>query len=181
MFSDGHGANGGDAQISIQDLLDPLHGKPGYSSLRKRLQHIEKKPMTVQAPLPRVERERLERKVAYDHTKKDMTKWEPLVKRNREAPTIYFEEDVDIGYSTVGAIASEFRPRTDFEKKMAQLVQDPEIVDAHQKDGDKLLTLNKVIGCRRKLIELWVQFIFCSFIVISVDIMMRSICIFRML
>ncbi|CAA6669107.1 unnamed protein product [Spirodela intermedia] len=144
VFSDGHGANGGDAQISIQDLLDPLHGKPGYSSLRKRLQHIEKKPMTIQAPLPRVERERLERKVAYEHTKKDMTKWEPLVKRNREAPTIYFDEDVDIGYSTVGAIASEFRPRTDFEKKMAQLVQNPEIVEAHQKDGDKLLTLNKI-------------------------------------
>ena len=101
--------------------------------------------MAIQAPLPKVEREKLERKVAYDHSKKDMTKWEPLVKKNREAPTIYFDEDVDIGYSTVGAIACEFRPRTEFEKKMAELVHDPEIVEAHKKDGDKLLTLNKVI------------------------------------
>ncbi|KAI4341677.1 hypothetical protein MLD38_026371 [Melastoma candidum] len=31
----------------------------------------------------------LERKVANEHSKKDITKWEPLVKRNREAPTVF--------------------------------------------------------------------------------------------
>uniref|UniRef100_A0A1D1YGT4 Uncharacterized protein C57A7.06 n=1 Tax=Anthurium amnicola TaxID=1678845 RepID=A0A1D1YGT4_9ARAE len=144
VLSDVHVVDGGETQISIQDLLDPLHGMSGYSSLRKKLQRMENKSMAVQAPLPRVEREKLERKVAYDHSKKDMTKWEPLVKRNREAPTIYFEEDVDIGYSTVGAIASEFQPRTEFEKKMALLVRNPEIVEAHQKDGSRLLELNEI-------------------------------------
>ncbi|WOL01312.1 hypothetical protein Cni_G10028 [Canna indica] len=133
-----------DGRISIHDLLDPLHGKPGYSSLRKRLTQLEKKPMTVQAPLPKVEREKLERKVAYEHSKKDMTQWEPLVKRNREAPTLYFGEDVNLGYSTVGAIAAEFEPRTEFEKKMALLVRDPEVVEAHKKDGARLLELNKI-------------------------------------
>ncbi|XP_078435662.1 U3 ribonucleoprotein (Utp) family protein [Wolffia australiana] len=144
VFADSHSAFGGERPISIQDLLDPLHGKPGFSKLRKRLQDLEKKPMTVQAPLPKVQREKLEREVAYEHSKKEMTKWEPLVKKNREAPTIYFDEDVDIGYSTVGAIASEFKPRSEFEMKMAELVQNPEIAEAHRKDGDKILTLNKI-------------------------------------
>lgn len=134
----------GDGLISIHDLLDPLHDKPGYSKLRRRLDHLEKKQMPLQAPLPKVEREKLERKVAYEHSKKDVTKWEPLVKRNREAPTLYFDEDVNLGFSTVGAIASEFEPRTEFEKKMALLVQDPEVKEAHQKDGSRLLELNKV-------------------------------------
>lgn len=131
-------------KLSISDLLDPLQGKAGYGKLKKRLHGLEKKPMTVQVPLPKVEKERLERKVAYEHTKKDITKWEPLVKRNREAPTLYFQEDVDVGVPTVGAIASEFEPRTEFEKKMAALVRDPEVAEAHWKDGAKLLELNKV-------------------------------------
>ncbi|RRT64768.1 hypothetical protein B296_00033910 [Ensete ventricosum] len=133
-----------DGPININDLLDPLHGKPGFSNLRKRLQQLERKPLAVQAPLPKVEREKLERKVAYEHAKKDITKWEPLVKRNREAPTLYFDEDVNLGYSTVGAIASEFTPRTEFEKKMSLLVHNPEVVEAHNKDGARLLELNKV-------------------------------------
>ncbi|XP_008784750.2 uncharacterized protein C57A7.06 [Phoenix dactylifera] len=134
----------GDEQISIHDLLDPLHDKPGYSKLRRRLDHLEMKQMPLQAPLSKVAREKLERKVAYEHSKKDITKWEPLVKRNREAPTLYFDEDVNLGFSTVGAIASKFEPRTEFEKKMALLVQDPKVMEAHEKDGSRLLELNKI-------------------------------------
>lgn len=134
----------GGGEISIQDLLDPLHGKPGYSNLRKRLHQLESKPMTVHAPLRKVEREKLERKVAYEHSKKDITKWEPLVKKNREAPTLYFDNDVDLGYSTVGAIASEFEPRTEFEKKMTSLMHDPVVSEAYLNDGARLLELNKV-------------------------------------
>nr|GLL43488.1 uncharacterized protein C57A7.06-like isoform X1 [Ipomoea trifida] len=134
----------GDGRISIQDLLDPLQGKSGYSKLRKNIQRMEQKSMSINAPLPRPDQERLERKAAYEHSKKDITKWEPLVKRNREASTIYFDEDIDLGFSTVGAIAAEFEPRTEFEKKIASLVGDSEIVDAHRKDGARLLELNEL-------------------------------------
>lgn len=133
-------------KISIHDLLDPLQQEPGYKNLRKKFNKLETKPMTVQVPLPKVEREKLERKAAYYHTRKDMTNWEPLVKRNREAPTLYFDADVNLGFSTVGAIAAQFEPRTEFEKKMASLVRDPEIVEAYNKDGARLLELNKVFS-----------------------------------
>ncbi|KAA8539257.1 hypothetical protein F0562_025949 [Nyssa sinensis] len=134
----------GDGRISIQDLLDPLHGKSGFSKLRKSVHRMERKSMSIQAPLPKPDQEKLERKVAYEQSKKDITKWEPLVKRNREASTLYFDESIDLGFSTVGAIASEFEPRTDFEKKIASLVYDNEVVEAHQKDGARLLELNKI-------------------------------------
>lgn len=130
--------------ISFQDLLDPLHGQSGFSKLRKNMDRVERNAKSLYAPLPRPDQERLERQAAHEFMKKDITKWEPLVKRNREAPTIYFDEDIDVGFSTVGAIASEFEPRTDFEKKIASLVNDSDIVEAHQKDGTKLLELNKV-------------------------------------
>ncbi|XP_030451605.2 uncharacterized protein C57A7.06 [Syzygium oleosum] len=142
-FNPSHDVGDGDGRITIQDLLDPLHGKAGYSKLRKRTSQMEKKPMSIQAPLPKPYREKLERKVAYEQSKKDITKWEPLVKRNREAPTVYFDQDVDLGFSTVGAIASEFEPRTEFEKKIASLVHDDKVKEAHEKDGARLLELNK--------------------------------------
>uniref|UniRef100_A0A803L0C6 Uncharacterized protein n=1 Tax=Chenopodium quinoa TaxID=63459 RepID=A0A803L0C6_CHEQI len=134
----------GNGSISIQDLLDPLRGTPSFSKLRKRIEHVEKKGETVQAPLPKPERERVERGVAYDHTKKDITKWEHLVKRNREAPTLYFDQGNDMGLPTVGTMASEFKPRTDFEKAIASILDNKEISEAYKNDGAKLLELNKI-------------------------------------
>ena len=49
-----------------------------------------------------------------------------------------------MGFSTVGAIASEFEPRTEFERKMAAIVGDKELMEAHKKDGSRLLELNEV-------------------------------------
>lgn len=133
----------GDGRISMEDLLGTLQKKPGFGKLRKIMDQM-KKSEAIEAPLPTVIREKMERQAAYKISKKDMAKWEPLVKRNREAPTIYFDEDTDLGFSTVGAIASEFEPRTEFEKKMASLVYDDDVMEAHKKDGSRLLELNQV-------------------------------------
>lgn len=135
---DGHG------RISVEDLLDPLRNKSGYSKLKKRVHQMERKSNHTQAPLHKAERERLERKAAYEQSNKDSVKWVPLIKRNREAGTLIFDNDVELGFSTVGAIASEFEPRTEFEKKIASLVHDDKVMDAHQKDGSRLLELNQV-------------------------------------
>jgi U3 small nucleolar RNA-associated protein 14 len=134
----------GDGPVTINDLLLNIEGKPGYSKLRKRLQQQEKGPKTVSAPLSKSERERLDRGVTYNLSKKEITKWEHLIKRNREAPTLYFENDVNLGVNSVGAIASEFKPRTKFEKEMAQILQSKEMMEAHKNDGAKILELNKV-------------------------------------
>lgn len=108
------------------------------------MSRMEKKSMPIHAPLPKPDQERLERDAAYGFIQKDVTKWEPHVKKNREAPTIYFGKDKNVVYSTVGEIAAEFEPRSDFEKKIASLFDDHEVVEAHRKDGARLLELNKV-------------------------------------
>lgn len=133
----------GDGRISMEDLLGPLQDKPGFGKLRKRMDQM-KKSEVIEAPLPQAIREKVERGTAYKLSKTDITKWEPIVKKNREAPTIYFDENTDLGFSTVGAIASEFEPRTEFEKQMASLVYDDNVMEAHRKDGSRLLELNKV-------------------------------------
>uniref|UniRef100_A0A7N0TJL1 Uncharacterized protein n=1 Tax=Kalanchoe fedtschenkoi TaxID=63787 RepID=A0A7N0TJL1_KALFE len=135
----------GGGAITIEDLIDGFREKPDeYSKVRKRIEQMEKKPVSVHAPLPKPDKDKLERKVAYEQLKKDITKMEPVVKRNREAPTLYFDDNTNLGFSTVGAIASAFKLRTEFELQMASLVHDDRILEAHMKDGFRLLELNKV-------------------------------------
>jgi len=134
----------GDAHISVEDLLNSLSEKPTYGKLRKRELQIMKNDRTVHAPLSKAIQAKVERTAAYEVSKKDVTKWQHIIQRNREASTIFFGENVNLGFSTVGAIASEFEPRTEFEKKMAALVYDDEVTEAHEKDGSKLLEMNKV-------------------------------------
>ncbi|TKV96189.1 hypothetical protein SEVIR_9G413200v4 [Setaria viridis] len=134
----------GDGPVTIHDLLDNIQGKPGYSKVRKRLQQQEKKTMIVAAPLPKVDREKLERGVANQELKRELTKWERNVKGNREAPTLFFENDANLGVNTVAAIASKFKPRSEFEKRMAEITRSSEIMEAHKNDGAKILELNKI-------------------------------------
>ncbi|CAJ2632013.1 unnamed protein product [Trifolium pratense] len=134
----------GDGRVSIEDLLNPLSEEPEFAKLRKRNQLIEKHARTVYTPLPKAEQAKVDRKVAYEITKKEVTKWQPIIQKNREAPTIFFDENTDLGFSTIGAIASEFEPRTEFEKKMAALVHNDKVIEAHNKDGSRLLELNKI-------------------------------------
>ncbi|KAD3338173.1 hypothetical protein E3N88_33694 [Mikania micrantha] len=134
----------GDGLITIDDLLNPLHGKPGFSKIRKDVQRLDKKSKSILPPLPKSQQQKVDRRTTYVYSKKKLTEYEPLVKKNREAPTIFFDEDIEVGYSTVGAIASEFRPRTEFEKKMELLINAKELSDAHKSDGTRLLELNKV-------------------------------------
>ncbi|CAL1409634.1 unnamed protein product [Linum trigynum] len=134
----------GVGRVSIGDLLGSLQQNPAYSKLRKEMRHVEAKSMPLAAPLSKEAIDKVERQKAYEISKKDITKWEPLIKRNREAPSVIFDKDIDVGFSTVGAIASEFEPRTEFEKKMASLVSDDKVMEAHKEDGAKLLELNKI-------------------------------------
>ncbi|CAN6289489.1 unnamed protein product [Urochloa humidicola] len=134
----------GDGPVTIHDLLDNIQGKPGYSKVRKRLQQQEKKTMVVPAPLPKLERDKLERAATNRVVKGELTMWEGIVKGNREAPTLFFENDANLGVNTISAIAGEFKPRTEFEKRIAEITRSTDILEAHKNDGAKILELNKV-------------------------------------
>ncbi|CAH8350367.1 unnamed protein product [Eruca vesicaria subsp. sativa] len=131
--------------LTEEDFLAPLKGTPGYQKTSKQIARMQKGTKhVVHAPLPKPERERLERKAVKGIVDEEFGKWVHLVKKNREAPTVYFNKEVNLGYSTVSAIASDFQPRTEFEKKMASVLNDSEVTEAHRDDGARLLELNEV-------------------------------------
>ena len=61
----------------------------------------------------------------YEVTQKDVTKWQAIVKANREAPTLKFasgNEDVP-RTSTTGALTAKFAPSQDYEREIAAMLQ----------------------------------------------------------
>ena len=69
--------------------------------------------------------ERVNRKAAYEATGEAVTKWQPIVKANREKPTLKFtdqERDKMQRKETIAAMNADFQPANDFEKEiMAKL------------------------------------------------------------
>lgn len=61
----------------------------------------------------------------YEVTQKDVTKWQTIVKANREAPTLKFasgNEDVP-RTSTISALTAKFAPSQDYEKEIAAMLE----------------------------------------------------------
>jgi U3 small nucleolar RNA-associated protein 14 len=79
----------------------------------------------IAAPLPRVIKERQERKAGYEDTKEEVTKWQSIVKANREAPTVVFttaKGDVARVNST-RAIVANHTPQSEMEAEVAALLE----------------------------------------------------------
>lgn len=90
----------------------------------------------------------------YEVTKKDVSKWQAIVKANREAPTLKFasgNEDVP-RTSTTGALIAKFEPARDFEKEIAAML---EAAGAHNEqavqEAEEVLAL-KVVSA---VVQLW--------------------------
>ena len=61
----------------------------------------------------------------YEITKKDVSKWQAIVKANREAPTLKFASGNEYvpRTSTTGALTAKFEPARDFEKEIAAMLE----------------------------------------------------------
>jgi U3 small nucleolar RNA-associated protein 14 len=83
-------------KIDLQDLIGSIQEETGFSGLKQKLASLEsggnrgtyKEPLP--APLPPRIQGKFNRQAAYEETKKDITKWEPIVKQNREAEVLKF-------------------------------------------------------------------------------------------
>lgn len=131
--------------VSVEELMGSLHSTAGFGALRKRMQQLQKKQQPVTAPLPKIIQERIERKVGYEKSKDEVTKWQPLVKKNREAPSLVFNEVEKRVTSTIGALADKFKPATNMEKEIALLLEESQLDNEKAIEAAEALELNKVL------------------------------------
>ncbi|RIB15414.1 small-subunit processome [Gigaspora rosea] len=76
------------------------------------------------APLPQNIQNRLNRQVAYEETKKDISKWEPIVRQNRESDHLKFPiNPIPEHTPTVGVLTGTFKPSTSLEKEVDSILE----------------------------------------------------------
>jgi U3 small nucleolar RNA-associated protein 14 len=81
--------SGAKKKLDLADLMGTLDDDTGFGGLKKNLEALEgsrksKIKDTLSAPLPKRIQDRLNRQAAYKEAKDEVTKWQPLVKQNRE-------------------------------------------------------------------------------------------------
>mmetsp|Transcript_5357 Transcript_5357/g.11731 ORF Transcript_5357/g.11731 Transcript_5357/m.11731 type:complete len:1130 (-) Transcript_5357:373-3762(-) len=160
------GAEGG--ELTIDDLVRGL-GADGKAKLggaaRKLLKQMAtpgKKGAPVSAPLPRQIKERQERRAGYEQTSTEVTKWQSIVKANREAPTLVFTSATGEvpRVTTTAAIAAKHTPETDLEREVAALLEAAgaasakAVQEAEDQLALKALTMEEAKARRDKLAKM---------------------------
>ncbi|ACO65665.1 predicted protein [Micromonas commoda] len=138
--------------LSIASLMASVEGQgaaaAAIGSARRRLDRLANKKATPDAvPLPRVVNERIERKAAYETTKADIAKWQPIVKENREKPTLNFvgvERDKMHRKKTLASINTDFVPENDFEKEIMAHLKEANALTGEDVERAEDLALNEL-------------------------------------
>jgi len=135
-------------KLDIKDFVGALNDEIGFGNLKKQLVQLEKPSKIVQkevlnAPLSKREQDRLEREVAYEQTNKEVSKWTNIVKKNREADHIVFNNDEQKNSRTNASLTTHFKPQTSLESEITKLMEDAGVTEKKEAKFEEL-ELNKV-------------------------------------
>ncbi|XP_038604247.1 U3 small nucleolar RNA-associated protein 14 homolog A isoform X3 [Tachyglossus aculeatus] len=76
-------------KLALSDLLKSIKSSSSLAPVRNQLNRIKSK-KTVDVPLSKGQTEQIRREVAYNKTSKEVTKWDPIVLKNRTAEQLIF-------------------------------------------------------------------------------------------
>lgn len=112
--------------LTLSDLVGTWKESQEKPTSRSRKLEKSLKRMTpTAAPLPKIVQERNERKAAYSITSKDVSKWQNIVKANREARTLEFSNrqaaNLQVVTTTTG-LADKVKPENEMEKEIAEML-----------------------------------------------------------
>ncbi|CAG8470267.1 16827_t:CDS:10 [Acaulospora morrowiae] len=149
-------------KIDFQDLLGAVQEETGFSGLKQKLASLEsggnkgnyKEPLS--APLPQRIINKLNRQAAYEGTKKDITKWEPIVKHNREAEHLIFPLNPNPQHQpTNNTLAGTFQPSTNLEKEVDSILIESGVKEKDLQQYEELqlhkLSVEEVSSRRKEL------------------------------
>ncbi|RIA97330.1 small-subunit processome [Glomus cerebriforme] len=132
-------------KIDLHDLIGSIQEETGFSGLKQKLASLEsggnkgtyKEPLS--APLPPRIQDRLNRQAAYEKVNKDITKWEPIVKQNREAEHLKFPMNAPLPHKqTNNVLASMFQPVTELEKEIDSMLVESGVKEKNLQQYEEL-------------------------------------------
>jgi len=135
-------------KLDIKDFVGALSDDVGFGNLKKQLVQLEKpsnivKKEVLTAPLSKREQDRLEREVAYEQTNKEVSKWTNIIKKNREADHIVFNNDEQKSVRTNASLTTHFKPQTSLESDINKLMEEAGVTEKKEAKFEEL-ELNKI-------------------------------------
>ena len=133
------GVGDGSKKLTLKDLMATIGEEYLGQETVKRLSKISKlKPSDV--PLAPLAQQRIDRRVAYEEASKEVARFQPVVKANREKRTLKFEPARKEMHrkETIGALVADFTPRTELEKEIARVLQESGRANAKDERGEML-------------------------------------------
>ncbi|KAK3839730.1 MAG: Utp14 protein-domain-containing protein [Linnemannia gamsii] len=122
---------GNKKKLDMFDLVSSIQDEAGFSSLKKNVQALESsakkgQPVeTLTAPLPKIVQDRLNRQAAYDESKKEVSKWLPIVQQNRQAEHLAFPMNAPaIHNASSASLASSFGVTTKMEREVESVLME---------------------------------------------------------
>lgn len=107
---------------------------PNACAQKKQLSQLEKQGTVLSKPMGQSEKAKVQRVVAYEQTSKDLAKWIPSVKTNREADHLSFplkHESVRQDNSNAG-MTEKFVERTALETEVAAVLKASSAIEQHK-------------------------------------------------
>ncbi|KAJ3300996.1 hypothetical protein HDU76_005910 [Blyttiomyces sp. JEL0837] len=141
-------------KISLTDMVSGLSSSSTFSSLRKQLDDFKSSELPARGqkiasgveavPLANVVQERVGRVAAYAEAKKEVTKWQSVVKKNREAEQLVFPmNQKPVVNDSSSALVGKFQAETSLEQEIANILEDSALTEKRQMELEEM-ELNKV-------------------------------------
>ncbi|CAF4251971.1 unnamed protein product [Rotaria sp. Silwood2] len=113
-------------KIKSHQLLSSLKKTSSLQiqTLKKQLAKVNKHQAVLQQPLQKPQAEKAERIAAYNQEKKSLTKWDPVVEKNRTAETLNFPlQNGGVQFQTTQEFVGKFQTLSSLEKDIAAILQ----------------------------------------------------------
>lgn len=116
-------------KLTMEMMLKDIEGEEGLADFET--QDNAERGMVVGVPEPRFKKERLERDVAYDMTKKELSKWTPHVRKMRSDKTLSFPMNKPTAHLQPSSTALAMNARggkNEFEDEIQKMLKEANVV-----------------------------------------------------
>ncbi|KAK7494284.1 hypothetical protein BaRGS_00014387 [Batillaria attramentaria] len=129
----GFNSSQGDNKQLLSELMSSVNQTVSHSNIKRQIKDSQKRSKTLPAPLPKHEKEKIQRTVGYEKAVSEVTKWDSVVTANRKAEQLKFplhQPNAKLINSHI-----KFTPRTPLELEIAAALKqrDPEHIIAKGK------------------------------------------------
>ncbi|KAM6158541.1 LOW QUALITY PROTEIN: U3 small nucleolar RNA-associated protein 14 homolog A-like [Rhynchocyon petersi] len=109
-------------KLVLYDLIQPIKTSSSLATVKKQLDRVKSK-KTVEVPLNKEEVARIHREVAFSKTSQALSKWDPIVLKNRKAEQLVFPlEKEQAAIAPIEHVLSGWKARTPLEQEIFNIL-----------------------------------------------------------